>query len=326
MRGGIKFWGGSATAGAVSYNNKTWEWQRGYGTQLTDPVASFRNRIHSNTGRWVAGSLTTSPWLAVYPFAMGFGTAFTAPTPLPTTAANTPAWGINDAEVFFPANLTSYVYPFSSAGYGTMYTGITFPQAPTKFTLSPNGTNLAISTGSTGTSFYVYKWTSGVGFGTSYTVPASNANLVEWSPDGNVLFQGLNSTPFIRAYAWTEGVGVGTTYAAPAVLPPSRATGMSLSRTGNYVAISYSDTSPWLNIYPFSFTGGWGTKIAAPQQPATTANWGVGWSEDNDYFVTSDSGKSIGYNWSETTGLGTRIPDATGTASVLITGVMNFLP
>ena len=77
-----------------------------------------------------------------------------------------------------------------------------------------------------------YPWTSGTGFGTKYSNPAT-------LPTGDgygVAFQGSAdvaishaATPYVTAYPWTSGTGFGTKYTDPATLPPNTGLGVAFT-------------------------------------------------------------------------------------------------
>ena len=68
-----------------------------------------------------------------------------------------------------------------------------------------------------------YPWTSGTGFGTKYsdpaTLPAAACRGVAFSPDGADIAVAYSGSPFVSVYPWSSGFG--TKYSDPATLPGS---------------------------------------------------------------------------------------------------------
>jgi hypothetical protein len=167
-----------------------------------------------------------------------------------------------------------YALQFSRAGYSTTGQQLTSAsQSIASLRFSPNGKALAAGF-STATSPYmvVYPYNTSDGFGAKYTDPAtllaSFPRGVSFSPTGASLIVANISTPNIHGYPWTDASGFGTKFSNPATSVTgtplvSHSMDTIMFPDGTMVVVIATNTTPYLNAYPFTDTG-FGTKFTAP--------------------------------------------------------------
>lgn len=184
----------------------------GFGTKFADPASI--PPITSSGGLYItygAPSIAVSPsskafilgvpnppYLYACPFSsLGFGTPYSAPSPLPPVS------------------------------YGAL-TG------PGFVTFSPDGQAVACcvdQSGATTVTFPIYAWNDISGFGAKYTDPSFSPgelrqygnSQVRFSPDGQSIAFGLLNSPYVAVFRWSSSTGVGARYSNPAVVPTAEA-------------------------------------------------------------------------------------------------------
>lgn len=220
-------------------------------------------------------------------------------------------------------------YAWSSAGFGTDYGEATslVIKAMHVNALNADSTVYVFSQTDRGVSIVkFYKWTSGVGWGTEYTLPSggnalpSQPRAVGFSPDNSTVAVAGISTLAPSAYPWSDITGFGTKYASPATALTGIATFCAFSPDNDAVAFSHA-TSPFLTVYAWSGSG-FGTKYANPSTlpPATGGATSVAFNgEGSAIAVAGDASPYVAvYPWSSS-GFGTKYADPatlpTGAAS-----------
>ncbi len=93
------------------------------------------------------------------------------------------------------------------------------------------------------------------------SLPPSHCHEVFVHPNGDFVFLGHDTTPFISAYEWT-GANFGAKIANPSSLPPGYGKGVAVHPNGDFVFIAV-DTSPFILAYEWTGTG-FGAKVADP--------------------------------------------------------------
>jgi WD40 repeat protein len=99
-------------------------------------------------------------------------------------------------------------------------------------------------------------------------IPAGQGNKVAWSPNGDYVFLGHNTAPYLSAWSWD---GTWGTKIAPGTNPGANVLGISVSRYGGYVAV-VTATTPFLSVYPW--TGAFGSRVQ-PVAPNIQAGAGA---------------------------------------------------
>jgi hypothetical protein len=285
----------------------------GFGTKFADPTttsvtAGAAVAFHPDgTAIAVAGN-PTGTGISVYQWeGLGFGTRYTNPL----TIGNT------QEVLFSPAGDAIFVgvraYAWSSAGFGTQYTG--GPGDPgglfdTK--MNAPGTAFAYSAQTSGVNFsQIRRWSSGSGFGTTYTLPTSASAYrgIAFSPDNSVLLTSVNGAPNIRAFQWSDATGVGTQYADPVTALGTVPNRIAFSPNGSAIAAA---TQGGVFIAAYAWSGaGFGTKYANPATLPLAIGTGIAFNGSGTAvagcFASATQPLSV-YAWSGA-GFGTKFAD-----------------
>ena len=183
---------------------------------------------------------------------------------------------------------------------------------------APDGSAIAVAHTSTPfISVYAFSASGGIGakFANPLTLPTGAGYGVAFSPSGNAIAVSHANSPLITAYSWSSA-GFGAKFANPAVLAAGTGLDVTFSPTGNAVVLT--ELTGGIHAWEWSDTG-FGLKYA---DPATTpvgqgrANQ-VAFSPDGAVVATVVSGQSFNsnkvyvYQWSASTGFGTRYPQPT---------------
>lgn len=127
-------------------------------------------------------------------------------------------------------------------------------------------------------------------------LPAAQVNSAKFSPFGDYLAIGSQTSPFLEVYSFTTGFVAKS--AAPGTLPtggpqPDKGgDGIAWRPQGDYIAMSMS-TSPYVYVIPFNrATGAFGTPITFTDSATaiTAGNVAVAWSPCGRWLYTSGTG------------------------------------
>jgi len=171
-----------------------------------------------------------------------------------------------------------------------------------------------------------YKW-SGSGFGTRYSNPATkpgSGRRVRFTPKADVVITTVFDAPFIMAYQFSYTSGFGTKYSDPSGGPTAangyiEGVGFDISPSGNDLCYSVSRSGatnpPYFFAYPWSYSGGFGTKYADPATQTERLSKNIAFSPDGNNIAFTDGGsivptglETIVYPWSGS-GFGTKYAD-----------------
>lgn len=195
----------------------------GGGISIAGPDA-FRDCKISPSGTRLSVSMQRQNSLRVYALSgAALGAQVAQPSVLPNffTTSNSTDWHPNETGVVFANQSTPNInaYRWSSGSFGTKYSDPSpMEQGLSRFVrFHPSGDYVAVAYQN---SVIVYAWTEANGFGARYGVSGSGYHSCAWSVEGDVLFVGQSTSPFIRAIKWNSP-GFGTTYSNPATLPNS---------------------------------------------------------------------------------------------------------
>lgn len=210
----------------------------------------------SPNGKSVVVGYNVSPYTSAYPFTDNFGSAFSNPGTLLTTAVRSVSFSPSGNSVILTNSTSPYVHAYQwsdSSGYGTKFSD------PTAVTGTPSAYTHALST---------YKF----------------------ADDTMVLAIATNATPYLNAYKFTD-TGFVSKYSAPTALAASihRCVTFIDNGLGAYVAAGYS-ISPYVGAMPFNSSTGFGTKLADPSTLITSTCYGlVNDSESQTLFAKTAS-------------------------------------
>lgn len=156
--------------------------------------------------------------------------------------------------------------------------------------------------------------------GTRYTNPTSlpQGEVRSVRFYNNIVFFGMNVSPYAGAYVWSETSGWGARYSNPATLPPATIMNyVDVSPNGLHVAYGYSlsssnTTTNRFICYNFSSGGGFGTKIADPSPVFLNSVYELRYlvSQNSSVLLLGHNNGISGYLYNGSTGaIGTKIAD-----------------
>lgn len=252
----------------------------------------------------------------------GVGTAFSAPSPLPTHTINDVAVTPQGNAVIAAMDGGDYLvaYAFTKSGWGTKYSNPgTLPTGQgRRVTLSKSGDTVIVGTGAS-PYLAAYPWNSATGFGAKYsdpsTLPPHGVDDVAFHPSGQAVAVCYPlSPPYVDVYEWS-GAGFGNLYSTPSTFPSSPVTAVTFSPDGNVIAMT-SSSSPFVHAYAWTLPwpgGGFGTKFSNPGSFPSGA--GVNLTFDRTgtrlLVLSGSSPYNRNYIWSNSTGFGTNLSAVT---------------
>lgn len=271
------------------------------------PVAAVTSVRISPTGRFVAITSGTTPFLHVYQLIDGpigpiLGQRAANAATLPTGAAMSCDWSPNEDYLAVAHTTTPFVsvYPFiaPTLAIGAKITNPGSVPAGNGTAVAWSKLGDAIVVGCATTPFVAsYPFSAGA-FGTIHTAPVSTPSgtitaidfmpihLTTLSTSTFIALAGA-VTPFISMYAYTAATGFGAISTAPVTLPAGAAGAghsIAFSPNGQYLAIAVA-TNPFLAVYPVSQAGVFGVKIADPATVPAGAATSCQWTPDGDFLV-----------------------------------------
>jgi hypothetical protein len=223
--------GHSTTPGIAAY---LWSDSTGFGTKYanpsTVPVSGYGVDFYQNDVLIGAG---TTPYIMAYPIdsVSGFGTKYGNPAATPPIGANDVKFNPSGTVAIVTSGNTPYVtaYPWSGAGFGTKYSNPTITNIGgdvNNASFAPGGGALVVANADiSGANKYIFgwPWNDISGFGSPYSFTASTlpntGNGVGFHPQGNFIFFGHTSSPYISAFPWSDSTALGTKLANPGTLP-----------------------------------------------------------------------------------------------------------
>lgn len=126
---------------------------------------------------------------------------------------------------------------------------------------------------------------------------------VDFSPQGDALVVGFDSSPYLAAYSWRKGFSF--KFSNPSTIPTSPSFFVRFSNSGNVVASGHS-SSPFVYVYSWSKSG-FGSKFSDPTLLSADYSGGVDFSPNDDFIAVADGIRRVNvYNWSAN-GFGTRM-------------------
>jgi hypothetical protein len=236
----------------------------GFGTKFANPGTAVLNTgagcsFKPDGTAVVIGNRTTTAYVQAYAWSgSGFGSRFTQPA---TTTSNS-TYNVDFANNAVArsnsgsSNAEGFVW---SSGWSTRYTAsVSLSSAEGIRWSTTTATDMAVCP--TSGNNLIYPFTTGSGFGSVYSQPASAPGGAQnaFSNDATQYFSGSGAWPF------TSGSGCGTKYTDPS---PTPTTGGCLDIAGD-VILSTSSTSPRLFAYQRLATG-YGGKYADPATSPT---------------------------------------------------------
>lgn len=232
-----------------------------YANPATLPAGAGQCIDSHPNGLYVAIGHTTTPFMSVYPFSSaGFGVKLTNPVTLPAAQVNSVAFSPLGDFLAVASQTTPFiqVYAFNPT------TGVIGAIASNPAVLPAGGPPGSIGHGiawsakgdfiamamSTTPFLYVIAFDRTTGtFGASQVgAGLASANAVTFTPDGNYLFVGQNTTPFLTGYDWT-----GSTLSIPLAFDgsaPAVAVNDLLVHPNNKTLFVGLNVAPFLAAYP----------------------------------------------------------------------------
>lgn len=267
------------------YNETSDIWSSKYSNPATLPAATGNDASFNCDNTIVAIATSSSPYVRAYPWANGFGTAFSNPASIPGAATTKIEFTKDQREqVCFLGSTTSpylFAYPISSSGWGTRYAnppaGLAAGPGTTGLTggnIDVDYNNLGMTITRNGQTSKFLSWSYASGFGTPTQNNANTDSLCgHISFNGTDYFQGhsggSSTTAYFRGFPYTSGGTIGTQYTQPSSRPRQvDVSGITTSQDGKLVmlATQTSGTQDNFSIFMYEFTpgSGWGTFWANP--------------------------------------------------------------
>lgn len=285
-----------------------------------------------NAQRIFAVANAITPYIFAYPWAGSeFGTRYANPAVLTASGGRACAFTPSGNAIVVGTSATAVTYLHAYAftannGFGTKYAGpgTNTASAVTSVKYAPDGDSVVASF-NTAPRVRGYPWTTGSGFGTAFSNPTSavpaGAFGMDIHPDSDAVIVTTNSTTaadYLIAYAYDSATGFGTAYANPATAlngRPSGGTGTTgtnnvrFSPNGNYVAIAHL-VSPYVSVYNWNSSTGFGSKIADPSDLITNTTYGVAWNSSSTRLAVAgvSTGRVVDIYKFSSSGFGTRYP------------------
>lgn len=259
------------------------------------------------TGAW--------PYITAYPVNSknGYSAKYADPATVPTGTAMNGCFSKDNSVIASALYVPPYViaYPFTIAsGFGTKYANPSDASSSICYDceFTPTKSHLVVANNSASTGLYAYAWSSGFGTRTyAGTQPPGAINSLNFNKTGSDLAIGHQNSPYIAAYAWSNGFGA--KYANPSPLPAGPSIEVAFNpATGNCLAYCSEYNSPYVFVHNWS--NGFGTRYSNPASLPPSTVISIAFSPLGNYLAVYASGASFGiyvYNWSDTTGFGSRI-------------------
>ena len=253
---GTQFVGGNSSLFAYSWSSST-----GFGSRQTvalSGLANVRGLKVSPSGNHIAVTGVDLPTLKPISIVPWTGSAFGTPTYFSSTTSDTRTTTFSPDGNFVAVvgvNLGINVYPFSAGVLGTPFASGAGGTTTVDFTPSGN----AIAWGGPGGEILRIAAWSNSGFGSFLPSPSvssliNGVNSIAFSPLGNLLAIGANSSSIpLRVYRWL-GNGIGDQLANPITLPSGAVIsgrGIAFSPSGNAMVVC-SQASPFIVAYKIS--------------------------------------------------------------------------
>lgn len=283
------------------------------------------------TNQYIGLATNTSPFVSVFKWSNGFATRYADPATPASNSANastTVDFSPNGDALSIGGGGSPNVWKFSDDGLGTKYAIPSPNVGGSRIKFDKTGSSIHI--GHTGFPYmHAYAWSYSEGFGTKYanpTNPPANTGsqqqvfTLSFTNGGDVLVFGALSSPNLAAHGWSSSTGYGTYYGSVVAGTSTLVTGLvsSISANnailvGHTVSSASSNTNSRMSAWQWS--GGWGTRYAAPSPaPGIAANQcrNVVFNKASNVAIgafpyASTSGDRIyAYTWSHANGFGTR--------------------
>ena len=271
-----------------------------------------------------------TPFIAIYPWASGFGTKYASPA-APAGGNSKSGTFDNAGRVFMQAaNGTPFIAAWQwFEGFSTKYANpATLPTGIAQ-QADFNNVDSEVAVGHFVTPFItVYKWTYASGFGTKYTnpatLPAGDAAPTCFNFNSTFLAVGHQTTPFITVYPWTVGTGFGTKVANPGTLPAGEGKRLDWrSKTVQQdIGLAGGSGSGVNDGIAYPFTTSFGTRYALAVGLSDTGQ-GFRFTKSGTQcgFATNNSPFHYGYPFTTGTGFGTKYSNPATTATATGIGI-----
>ena len=262
------------TNNVVAYQ---WSGVTGLGARYTQPAAvngTYSCLFHPTRNELAFGDSSGNTLAYAFTYAGGFGTRYNSAGGSATTVRDLATTGTviangKDGTPFIEA------YPWNSGSFGAKYTNPATLPTDSSYSVdfNPAGTAIVRGGGSATPRVTAYAWSSG--FGTKYADPTTASTStcagVDFHPSGNfVAANYINDTAKLEVWNWSNGFG--TKVANPATLPSWNqiTAGLTFNTAGTALAVP-NTSFPYVYVYAFSTSSGFGTMYADPSTPPTAA-------------------------------------------------------
>ena len=211
-----------------------WTYASGFGSKYANPATlptgDGDDVAFNYNSSYIAVGHQTTPFISVYPWTVGtgFGTKVSNPGTLPGGEAKRLDWRSATSQTDLGAALGTgsgatdgYAIPFTTS-FGSRYAlAVGLNATGQGFRFTKSGTQCGFSTNNSPFQ-YGYPFTTGTGFGTKYSDPASLPSGlgigIDFDDTTAFVAVGGRTSPYLEIYDW-GGSGFGSKYSNPATLP-----------------------------------------------------------------------------------------------------------
>lgn len=240
----------------------------------TAPTSSVRSLEFTPAGDAIIYVTTNTPFQGAHRWTgTGFGTVYTAPSVQGTVTPSRISISPTGLSFVMTNSTTPYIYGRrwdSSTGFGTVYANpaTALGNISDPVTFSFDGGAVGFGNGSTNTSG-AYHWTDASGFGTKYVnqTITSPVNAAKFTKSNMIYAGNQTSNTGIAVFRWNDSTGfTGQQFFPPTITPTPASTTyhVAMNDDETLIAMNYFNTTPWVQMWPFNNTTGFGTVFPSP--------------------------------------------------------------
>jgi len=276
-----------------------------------------------NVIKWLGFANATTSFVSMYQWkSNGFGAKYADPATLPAGAGNGIAIKTTLNGAVAVAHATSpyvTVYPWgngisAAAGFGVKYSNPSTTPTSSGYSVAWDAAGTNIVVGHASSPFIaLYAWSNGFGSRSANPTVLPGGTVTGVAVTGAAGITGgiaavTSVSPYIYVYNYTAGI-LGVNYSNPATLPPGTCTAVAFNSAGTLIAC-VSSVTPFIDVYPWNYTTGFGTKYANPATLATTSLKGVSFNSATGAIAAVMSSATYApIVWAWSSGFGSKYAD-----------------
>lgn len=269
-----------------SFDTESTHWAK-LSDPSTIPLSAARKITFSPDGKFMAVTVTSSPYIVLYSISGTIFTKLTDPVTLPA--------GVPEQVAFSPDGMFMAV-AHATSPFVTIYSisGTTFTKLSNPGTLpagagagvafSPNSLFMAVAhTTSPFVTIYSIVGSTFTKIADPASLPAGNGKAAMFSASGDRLAIGHATSPYFTIYAISGSTF--TKIGDPVTTPTGTVTGVAFSPAGDFFAAAHA-TSPYVSIYSLSGTSA-PAKLADPATLPASTGADVVFSLDGQFLAVA---------------------------------------